>query len=312
MISNNWNEASGRPHVVFLLGAGASFGSDTVGTPPLGDRLFDELRRFDSPGWGAVSAGTAAALRADFEQGLLQIDPYRLPRLQRSMAAYFFEFQPQPSSLYRRLARRIAQGSWSGAFCTLNYDRLLELSLVAENVARFVGKRRATSSEGSVELCFPHGCCHLFSGGTRAPAQSVSFHGLGVHVEGNRVAPIDDPVLFQKRICTDAMPPIMCYFELQKRTSSNQRFLDEQRRRWEDLALSAEVIVAIGVRLRRHDEHLWNPMSDSPARIVYCGGCAGAQEFTSWSEQNRPGRGDLVLKGYFQNEFNAICSEAHL
>ena len=55
---------------LFLLGAGASFGSDSHYTPPLGAGLFDSLRRFNPDGWGTVAGSLADSFRADFESAM--------------------------------------------------------------------------------------------------------------------------------------------------------------------------------------------------------------------------------------------------
>jgi hypothetical protein len=55
---------------LMLFGAGASYGSDTQGTPPLGSGLFDALQIFSRETWGQVSAGEAEVFTRDFEQGM--------------------------------------------------------------------------------------------------------------------------------------------------------------------------------------------------------------------------------------------------
>ena len=78
---------------LFLFGAGASHGSDVAGTPPLVSRLFDELARFNPPGWGSMDQTTASSFRRDFEDAtrrLSETNPHAMPPLQRAMAAYFF------------------------------------------------------------------------------------------------------------------------------------------------------------------------------------------------------------------------------
>lgn len=117
---------------IFLLGAGASFGSDVVGTPPMGGTLFDALRAFNPAGWGQLPTDLASLFRSDFERGMAQlaeVNPHAMPILQRAMAAFFFEFKPRPSNLYVELGKRMRLRGWSGAVGTLNYERLLEMSL---------------------------------------------------------------------------------------------------------------------------------------------------------------------------------------
>ena len=102
---------TGMPGTVFLFGAGASYGSNIQGTPPLGAGLFEELRRFNPDAWGSISGDLATRFRSDFEEGMKSVAPHALASLQRAMAAYFFDFVPRASSLYVELARRIVRSS---------------------------------------------------------------------------------------------------------------------------------------------------------------------------------------------------------
>lgn len=58
---------------LILFGAGASYGSDSANTPPLGSDLFSELSRFNLPGWGALPGGLVKVFKADFEKGMVQV-----------------------------------------------------------------------------------------------------------------------------------------------------------------------------------------------------------------------------------------------
>ncbi len=296
--------------VVFLFGAGASYGSDTQSTPPLGGGLFDELRRFNTDAWGTITGNLADEFRRDFEEAMKTVAPYALAPLQRAMAAYFFEFTPRNSSLYFELARRIAGArDWSGAACTLNYERLLELSLIAAGVHPFVGQPPAVLP--NMELCLPHGCCHIFCDAVRGTAHGVSFNGFGVQTNGP-VTVIGNPLQHRDRVLHDAFPPVMSYFEPSKRTTAGRSFIDRQRARWRELATNATTLVIVGVRIRPHDNHVWAPIASAAARIVYCGGSSGASEYRAWAAIARAGRADRILGGYFRDEFPEICAEAGL
>ncbi len=294
---------------VLLLGAGASFGSDGSGVPPLGAQLYDALCAFNPSGWGALPAEFAANFRADFEAAMRELGdahPHSVPPLQRAMAAYFFKFAPSSANLYFELARRIGAARWPGAICTLNYERLLELSLSASALRPVVGS--STTPGSTVELCLPHGCCHIFCDGARGAAGAVSFSGFGVTTDGPVVV-VSNPQQHEQRITQDAFPPVMSYFEPSKRTTAGATFIAAQRTRWRELAAQADKIVAIGIRVRAHDDHIWAPIAQSRAEVVYCSGAAAGEEFRRWASQTRPQGQNVVLAGYFANEFSSICRE---
>jgi len=293
---------------LILFGAGASYGSDTVGTPPLGGQLFDELQRFNPDAWGTISGDLATEFRADFEQAMKLVAPHALAPLQRAMAAFFFRYQPAASNRYVQLVRRMKAAHWSGAVCTLNYERLLELSVGLNGMQPVVGQ---PSDPGrSLELCMPHGCCHLFCDSVRASAGAVSFDAFAISTDGP-VKAVVDPAEHRQRILQEAFPPVMSYFEPQKRVTSGRSFLEGQRARWKELALVAESIAVVGVKVRPHDGHIWAPLGEAQARIIYCGGPRAAEDFRTWAMTQKRSQ-DVILEGYFGGEFDRISSEIGL
>ena len=292
-----------------LFGAGASYGSDRSGTPPLGCDLFDELCRFNPPGWGTLPDELAVIFRKDFEEGMSRVpdfNPHWLPCLQRAMAAYFFNYRPTTNNLYLRLAERVVRRSWDGAFVSLNYERLFELCLGHSGIRPVVGREAEGNNE--VELILPHGCCHIFCDAVRGNSSGVSFSGFDVSTDGC-VSVVSDTTQFNSRIQNDAFPPVMSYFEPSKYTSTGVSFVASQRKRWGELVHSASRLVVIGVGVRSVDTHIWRPIQKSDCRIMYCGGPDGGQDFRSWAKENERISSSSILEGYFRDEFEAICDE---
>ena len=295
---------------IILFGAGASCGSDTCDTPPLMGGLFDELCRYDPANWGAVPDAQALDFRNDFEAAmwrLLQADAPGADVLQRAMASYFFQFRPRPRSLYANLAGRIRNGGWDGALVTLNYERLLELAVRSAGTNLVVNPPQIAS--GEVELCLPHGCCHLF--GQMQVVGNISIGG-GIAFDSPGIRAVDDPGGYGQRIQSDRLPPVMSYIEPDKRNRTGVSFIKGQRKRFEALTSSASLIAIIGVSVRPRDAHIWDPLAQTPAKMIYCGGRCGAKEYTNWSKECRADRGDIVLQGCFQDEFETICREVGL
>lgn len=291
---------------VILFGAGASYGADNAGTPPLGGDLFEALRTFNPPGWGALESELSSEFKGDFEAGMTIVaerHPHALPPLQRAMAAYFFNFLPRTTSLYAVMAHRIRDSGWDGSICSLNYERMLELCLGHVGLQPVIN---SPSEAGKlIELCLPHGCCHLFCDSVQGMAGAVSFAGMNVTTDGP-VRPIADPAAFRSRIEGDAFPPVMSYFEPQKRTTAGASFIQTQRQRWAQLAVEAETIVVVGIRVRPRDNHIWRPLATSDATIVYCGGPSAVPEYEAWARSERTGSEDVVLDSYFADALDEI------
>ena len=246
------------PSNVILFGAGASLGSGEVvpKPPPLGSDLFRVLRRLFPGVWSRLSAEHIAELERDFEAGMQRVgreNSHALPPLQRAMASFFFDFVPGNDNLYRRLSNRIKGKGWDGTLVTLNYERILEISLAMEGVQLFIGN--PPNNQPSVELCLPHGCCHIFCESVRGVAESVSFSGEGVTTRGP-VKVVVDRSEFLQRIRGDAFPPVMSYFDPFKFTTSGANFIEAQRNRYNDIVRGAKNIAIVGVRVRPHDTHL--------------------------------------------------------
>ncbi|MFA4875121.1 MAG: hypothetical protein WC690_07240 [bacterium] len=288
---------------LLLFGAGASFGSESGNPPPLGPDLFHALQRFDPIGWGSISKGLAVEFQQDFEEAMTKIDPTKLPPLQRKMAQYFFQFQPNSSSLYRDLAQCIKGKNWDGAICSLNYERLLEIALTQSGLKPVCNS--PTDPGRTIELCLPHGCCHLFCESVKGNAKAVTFDPYRVKTSGT-IKPISNQIEYDSRIEKDAFPPVMSYFEPNKRTSSGANFIQTQRNRWHELASAADCIGIVGVKLRPHDGHIWDPLIVTKAKIIYCSGRNAAADYQAWA--TKYGRKqDSTLTGYFREEFGNIC-----
>jgi hypothetical protein len=294
---------------VIFFGAGASFGSDNKGTPPLGTQLFDALVDFDTNYWGKIPLDLASEFRNDFEEGMKKLPQHMIPQFQRTMAAYFFQFEPQYDNLYRKLARRIIKSKWEGILISINYERLLELSLISEGLQPVVGS--PITHLGEIELCLPHGCCHLFNESVQGSSGMVSLAGFMVRTNG-RITCISNPIDFQKRIQSDAFPPVMSYYEPQKRTTSGVGFIENQRRRFLEVVTQASNIGVIGIRVRTSDAHIWDPLSNTSARLIYCSGIKAGQEFQNWCNQKRLGKEHIIVRGYFEDCFDQFCKEFSL
>jgi hypothetical protein len=292
---------------LLLFGAGASFGSQYDNAPPLGVDLFDRLVTINPDGWGKVDNDIASVFREDFEAGmerLFEAEPVMVSVLQRTMAYYLHSFMPTRDSLYYRLARRIRKGSWHGTIATLNYDFLLQRSLLGAGVNWHIGK---APDDSSMEICLPHGSCNLFVDGVTV-CGSTHFNA---DINGP-VSLIDDTMHFATRLMTNTVPPIMCYYEATKKATSGSEFIIEQRNRLQCLIENASRIAIVGVRVHPTDSHIWSALSSTGGEILYCGGHSGRLEYDEWKRANRPDAEDTAVDGYFDDEFGVICRHVYI
>lgn len=290
-----------------LFGAGASYGSDKNGTPPLGVNLFSELSKFNPEGWGALPYEFMEAFNNDFEQGMIKLAssrPHDISILQRAMSAYFFTFQPRSSNLYIKLANLLKKYPKKLAISTLNYERLLEISFIYSGFKLMIGQ--AKSDE--IEFNLPHGCCHLFCESVSGIAGAVSLTGLNVQINGE-IKIISDPKEFSLRINNDAIPPVMSYYEPQKRATTGQEFLKEQRNRLVNLITNAETIIIIGVKIREYDTHIWEVIKNAKGRFVYCSGKSEKNNYDLWVKNHRSNKENLFINGFWSDKFDEVFKE---
>jgi hypothetical protein len=297
---------------LIIFGAGASYGSDNCDkVPPLGNKLFSALQEFDPSGWGKLDGLVAKEFEDDFEKAmnnLFSLNPYDIMPLQRSMAFYFFRFQPTLNNLYCHLAKLIFKRQWDGALITLNYERLLEIALNSVGISTYYVRtappKFGISNTPSIELCIPHGACHIFcpaiKGGGKIKWDASST------VTSGRVELVNEQDAFDKRI-KDGLPPVMSYFVPSKQTTSGIDFINEQRKRYKDLVGEADNIAIIGLKVREHDKHIWEPLANTKAKLIYCSGKEGADEFSKWVSEHRTGKNDVVLRGFFKECFDELC-----
>ncbi len=315
-----------------IFGAGASVGSEDNNMPPLGNHLFDELVSFNPNGWGQMPNELSEIFREDFEKGMEELSTKYtnvLTQSQTIMASFFFKFQPTTTSLYVKLAEKIKTNEWNGSLATLNYERLLEIAM--KHVGLMPKFQPSTFPE--IETCYPHGCCNFFCEGISAtrglgigqngisfrPGESLNFSSGGslnftrdgITTGGKSISIINKPNDFYQKT-NNAFPPTMSYFIPSKFTTSCANFIQSERERFNKLISDADNIAIIGIMVREHDSHVWDSLASTSAAITYCAGSSGKQ-YLQWAKKNRKNfKKDSVLDGYWEDNFDEICSNVNL
>jgi hypothetical protein len=323
------------PQRIFLFGAGASYGSDSFYVrrkgllPPLGFELYPLLR--DAPNlklWGRISADLQEAfVNRPFEEAMELLDEsedggkFALGR-DIELAEFFSQYRVRPTSLYRKLAFRVRDAiagddGWTGAFITLNYERLLEESLLDAKLfpcvkgITYYDRDPIDLPEGNlVEVSYPHGACQFimshgdrFNANIREQITIGEIHGLtGAHhlLLASSVTQAYKEDLF----------PMICRYQAHKRPSINNYFIREQKQRAAELIQGAETITIIGVICAADsDMHLWEPLSKCSGKIYYVDPSANSINiFKDWAEQRGKAEGQdfEIMNVDFHHGFNDI------
>ena len=299
---------------LIIFGAGASFGagsaffgwhySPIAKVPPLGNNLFLDLCLFAPTTWGIIPSNFADIFKSDFETGMATIaqSSFSITDLQRALALYFFNFHIGTENLYSKLAALIKNSAWSGALATLNYETLL-LQAINSNGLQPISGTNATNHH-QIEVCFPHGCCHIFCDSIQA--RGVDFK-IGLSTSGV-ISVQGDPKTYLNKLNSSSIPPVMSYYEPNKRTLAGINFIEQQRARLMQLIANAQHIAIIGVRFNEYDHHIWKPLADTNAQLIYCSGKGeeNIKLFEKWNRDSRSNKSTIILRDFFREAFNAI------
>lgn len=300
--------------VVFLLGAGASYGSEQPAIVPLGNKLFDELTLYSPHTWGQLPSSLSSIFKKDFEEGMIKTPPQQYADLYIEMAAYFFAKQINTKNLYIELAKRVKKTRlWRGSFVTLNYECLLEQAFSSQRLKLSLNTSDIDLDWNCTcyEILKPHGACNLYNSSLKGSCGMVSMDALGIQTLGE-VLKAETESEFILHIKHNAFPPVMSYFQPDKATTSGINFINAHRFRYAEAIAQADKVIIIGVLPRNDDIHIWEPLSITNAQILYCSGIDGVDRYKNWSARFPKRASDIVLNLFFKEGFDIICDFAEL
>ena len=281
--------------IVFLFGAGASHGAGNIlpESPPLGFQLYAELARVHPGSWGRLPAEIRRALQSNFEDGMQLIyDRMSLviPELMRQMAVYFVQFRPASGrTLYCSLIDALTRYGLLDRvlFSTLNYDCVLELSMLGRGI-RFNYFEAADSNPG-VPVWKLHGSCNMFATGVEA-TPGVQYTA-GATFEGGLRASLEVNEIMETCLVKTALAPAMALYMRGKPLNISPGVIRSLQARWKEAVSRSTAIFCVGVNPYPDDVHIWQPMAESAANLHFIGGKA---LFEAWLAQFRAGRGEFI------------------
>lgn len=325
-----------EPGYVFLFGAGASFGSDgrhlfeSGELPPLGKDLFGKLTSDDNlRTWSRLPKKVKSLFDSKtFEEAMDYLDAtheWAQESFQRDLDLfrYFCRFSPQTSNLYWKLARLVSRKlkdkSWLGAIVTLNYDRLLEESLmrnqiftVVKGVTFYDDDLPPLNDNQLIEVCYPHGACQFFLGQNWFQGEGNVVFGPEARAEQRAGV---NHILKKQNIpiaCDQKQIPMICRYQASKRPSVKNYFIDLQQKRTEEIFQTAKSITIVGASCSyKTDHHIWDALAKTEATIHYLAPSPESKNlFREWAEKENKMEGqDIVIKeNRFKDGFEYIKS----
>lgn len=290
---------------VFLLGAGASFGSGECypSAPPLGGGLFADLRRRGGVA-STIQPPLLQLFQRNFEEGMAAFREERdsdSTAFLREMAAYLAEFAPGPRNLYHRLIQIVRKSHRQTVLATTNYDLLLEQAITQAGLMTAYSGRPVP--QNNISVLKIHGSSNFLPDLGTNRIIGAKFAGNGANVE----APIAIAQSIQeiRAFCSkeDSLAPAIAVYAPGKAVLFCPSFVQDQQRQWVSEVERATVVYVIGLRVIRHDDHIWRVLASSKARLHYVG--LEPHEFQEWAAEARR-RNTNVLGGTLEKALPLI------
>jgi hypothetical protein len=241
---------------------------------------------------GSLPADVREALRANFEEGMQLIHDRisaLIPELMRQMAIYFIQFRPASGrTLYCRLIDCIRELGLLDrvVFSTLNYECVLEFSLLAKGIAINYFEQ---STRKGVPVWKLHGSCNMFATGLAA-TPGVTYTS-GVTFDGGLEALLDSNEVIERWLDRTALAPAMCLYMRGKPLNISPAVIKQVQSMWTEAVHDCKAIFCIGANPYVEDSHVWGPIASSRCELWFVG---GQTSFEKWAGRRRADRSDLL------------------
>jgi hypothetical protein len=154
-------------------------------------------------------------------------------------------------------------------FASLNYECILEQA--GERLGLTVGYGSRGRPAKALVVLKPHGSCNLVPDTGTNVFQNIRIVGAGgssQYFAGPvKAVPLHDI----EQLTHGSFPPAMSLYAPGKHTPVALDWVNRVREEWRILAVGCQTIAIIGVRPIWADAHLWEPVIESKARVMYIG-----------------------------------------
>lgn len=290
--------------VIVLLGAGASFGSKNAlpHTPPLGNKLFDDL---------VARGGIAARLpeyiqnifKSNFEAGMLEyykMSNGNIMAFQRELAHYLAEFSPLSDNVYIKLITTLNRSRV--IYSSLNYDLLFEISAGHCNLNTYYTSKH--HSDG-VRLLKIHGSSNFWPDIPTGTFVGCTFIGSGRADIQAPIRPLNQRQTIYKCLQEDSVAPAIAMFAPGKQVKISPDYVENQYGMWLNAVKKASKIFIVGVRVHEVDTHIWGELGKIQGSVHYFGFENDKREFAQW-KQNSVKNNAFFHESDFENAVEII------
>jgi len=102
-----------------------------------------------------------------------------------------------------------------------------------------------------------------------------------------------------------ALYPAMCMFTLNKPSQISPGIFAERQRKWGELVNAADKVIVIGIRPNIQDEHIWQPLAETAAKLHFVG---NESQLKAWLPRRIGGETNF-MGSTFEATINNITEE---
>lgn len=273
---------------VFLIGAGASYGSGpcTPYNPPLGTQFFEEFKKLGGVAT-TVDEQLSEMFNLDFEKAMDEFFEKRnldVTSFLREMAKYFCQFEPLEGNLYGELIKILGKGRKKVTFVTTNYDLLIELAAAQQGM--YISYGGLPAPHNNLPLLKIHGSCHFLPDLGNSTFKNCHFGTAGTRDSTIVEAPVKIATSIAEvlKFCNeqDSLAPALAMYSPDKRVLYCKRFVEQQQEAWRNAVDKASSLYIIGLKVHAIDDHIWGILAKSKCTKYYIGG--EPEEFLEWAK----------------------------
>jgi len=293
--------------ILILFGAGASNGAGSVypNVPPLGKYLYRELEIEFPRSWGSIPESIKSKFNVNFEDGmnvLWNSGSHAIPILMQHMAIFFSKYQLSKArnDSYSIFLDNILRSEKEVRYSSLNYDCLFEIaaSMAGKTINYF---HETSASDSDLIIWKLHGSCNFLPEGGITATRGVSFSSGVSFSTGVRAANLGEVPSYC--LGDTSLYPIMAVYAQGKPVQIATDIIKNIQSFWAKAVSSSEIVVIIGINPHPPDGHIWGPLAETNAKILYVG---NNETFSAWVSEYRSKGESIYLGDRFSTSIRAI------
>ncbi|WP_193130200.1 SIR2 family protein [Enterobacter hormaechei] len=255
--------------ILFLFGAGASFGSGPChpSNPPLGKDLLLEMRNEGGVA-GTIHGDLLEAFVQDPEKGMVKFFEERngdTTPLLKQMSAFLAKYSISEGNLYIELINIIKKRK-SITFATTNYDLLIEQAIsYTGHMIQYHAQERARNN---IPLLKIHGSVNFIP---RANFTNCTFilppHGKASVIDCEVDVMVDSRQIIEYCNSKTALSPAVAMYHPDKPVLHCPSFVKMQQEDFKTEIKKSSKIFIIGLKINPDDTHIWGELENCKADI---------------------------------------------